>query len=172
MTYQPRDPFLPTSEIPPPRPKSTKPVWIVLGVIVAICLVFCAVGAIATSGEPEGKAKKTAVAEAPPPGVPDPGVRPSVTPPKPKPVKEKPKPINVGDGTYVVGDEIPAGIYKAKGAEDSAFVYCIWSVKSGEDIDDRYLDSGSASKTKAPQRVKLKMGQVFETSGCSNWTRQ
>ena len=81
MTPYPRDPFLPTSEIPPPPPKSVKPVWIALGVVAAICLVFCGVGAIAMSGDPE---PKTAIVDAsPPPGVPDPGVRPSVTPPKP-----------------------------------------------------------------------------------------
>jgi hypothetical protein len=175
-----QDPFLATSDIPPqpPKKKSTAAVWLALGAVIFV-LGICSVGAIlAGSTKPvqdriAEQQEKTL--ETPPPGlgVPDPGVRPSVTPTKPTPAPRKvAEPLKFGDGTYLVGDEIPAGTYKTPGASESAFQFCSWNVRSGEGSDADYLDGGVADKTKQQQRVKLKRGQVFDSQGCQDWVRQ
>lgn len=161
------DPFLPTGEVPPPpRPKSMKPVWVAL----AIVLLACGFGAVVLGAfNPSPKsAPQPSIAPYAEQGVPDPGVRPTPTPKTAKAPAIK----SFGDGTYLVGEDIPAGTYTSPGAEESAFTLCYWNVRAGDETDADYLKGGNADKIKAPQRVKLKKGQQFQTAGCADWIKK
>jgi hypothetical protein len=72
-----------------------------------------------------------------------------------------------GDGTYIVGEDIAAGTYRAQGSGDS----CYWARLSGlsgelGDIIANYL--GSAKTTVAVGASD----EAFETNGCCDWIKQ
>jgi hypothetical protein len=88
--------------------------------------------------------------------------------PKAKTAPAKPKPVTIGEGEWLVGEDVPAGRYRTPGAKDGILVYCSWLVTS-EGGDGELLDAGSVSSTTAPGRATLKAGQEFQTSGCEPW---
>ncbi len=81
------------------------------------------------------------------------------------------KPATFGDGTYLVGDDLPAGTYRSAGAAEGMFQLCSWSIKASDEQSARIVDIGTAGELTDRQRVKLKAGQEFETNGCAPWTR-
>jgi hypothetical protein len=72
-----------------------------------------------------------------------------------------------GDGTYVVGEDIEPGRYKASGSAQDSGAPCYWARLSGDggDIIDNGLQDG-------PQTVTVKAGELFETSRCGTWTKR
>jgi len=86
----------------------------------------------------------------------------STTKPKPAPVTIK------GDDIVHVGEDAPAGTYRAATAVDPG-ANCYWMKSSdaeGENIIDNDLPSGGR-----PQ-VTLKAGQWFTSSGCPTWVKK
>jgi flagellar biosynthesis chaperone FliJ len=69
-----------------------------------------------------------------------------------------------GDGTYVIGEDIPAGTYVSPGGSN-----CYWARLSGlggslDEIITNHLGSG-------PQTVAIPSSDVaFETTGCGEWS--
>lgn len=85
---------------------------------------------------------------------------------KPKPVA-KPKPTINGDTIVHVGEDVPAGTYRAQ--TDVAGMDCYWMKSSdaeGSNIIDNDLPSGGR-----PQ-VTLKRGQWFVSNRCATWIRR
>ncbi len=76
----------------------------------------------------------------------------------------KPVTPTVTDGTWTVGEDIPAGNYKVIGAGDR----CYWSITksgtNGRDIIDNAIGGGNL-------RVTLNAGQDFETKRCGTWAK-
>lgn len=77
----------------------------------------------------------------------------------------------VTDGTYLVGKDIPAGMYRTLGVlPGSGTQLCIWErAKDDSGSYDSFLDSRSGT---GPDRVTLRAGEYFRTDGCKPWTRQ
>lgn len=116
------------------------------------CAATLLLGAVACAGLPEPADKPTASASE--------EVKASS--------KKSKKVVTVGEGQYLVGEDIPAGTYKTKGALDSILPYCYWARRkdaSGE------LDAIIASNgfDNGPGRVTVKRGEIFETNGCHDW---
>lgn len=74
-----------------------------------------------------------------------------------------------GDGVYVVGKDVKAGVYKTTGPSGGNPVGCYYAFKNGTGADADILDNNIV---KGQSSVTLKPGQVFETSSCSDWIRQ
>ncbi len=145
--------------------------WIIgAAVLVIILLVLGCVGIFAAPDETPEAPIPTSASSGPTPPTEDP------TPPR----KGNPSsdgeagraPQQMGDGTWIVGEEMEAGVYRTPGAEDRGFVFCSWNVRGSEKSDADYLDGGTSDKTEDPQRAVLKKGNRFETSGCGVWKKQ
>lgn len=71
----------------------------------------------------------------------------------------------IKDGTWTVGEDMPAGTYKVIGAGER----CYWSItasgSNGSDIVDNHLGGGNL-------HVTLKAGQDFESKRCGTWVKQ
>lgn len=67
-----------------------------------------------------------------------------------------------GSGTYLVGTDVPAGVYRTAGpTQGHAICYFAWLADTGADA--RIVDN---STTAGPATVTVRDGQVFKTSGC------
>jgi len=147
-----------------PRRRRVWP-WILLAAAVAL-VAFCTIGAVvaATPGTTPGVVEEfapTLPAETPA------AKKATTTPAKPaKPAK--PAAATVDDGTWTVGDDIPAGTYKVNQPIASGSL-CYWAItktgSNGGDIVANDLPSGGRPS------VVVKRGQDFETNGCGTWTK-
>jgi hypothetical protein len=75
-----------------------------------------------------------------------------------------PAPVGVADGTWTVGEDLPAGTYKATGAGDTCYWAITRSGSNGSDIVDNAIGGGNL-------RVTVKAGQDFETKRCGTWVK-
>jgi hypothetical protein len=64
-----------------------------------------------------------------------------------------------GDGVYLVGKDIPAGSYVARGSSG-----CYWArlSRNGNDILGNHFGAGQV-------RATINSGELFETQGCGTW---
>ncbi|MBP2413058.1 hypothetical protein JOF48_001857 [Arthrobacter stackebrandtii] len=73
----------------------------------------------------------------------------------------------IGDGMWVVGDDVEPGVYKAKSDVGSS---CYWAIlasgTNGDDIISNDLPGGGTPS------VTLAAGQDFKSSRCGQWIRQ
>jgi len=106
----------------------------------------------------EGRAKEAAAASTPP--EPKPTAKP-----RPKP---KPQPVRVGDGTYLVGEDIPAGTYVSPGGRlDGAPCVAFASTEPGD------LGTWLRGNTSEGQNiVKVSAGEYFSVQYCRPFVRQ
>ncbi|MDG4826009.1 hypothetical protein O7635_29520 [Asanoa sp. WMMD1127] len=83
------------------------------------------------------------------------------------PAPPKPATPTIEDGTWTVGDDIPAGTYKVR--EPISDGLCYWSItktgSNGADIVQNDLGG------KGRPSVVLKKGQDFETARCGTWVK-
>lgn len=79
-----------------------------------------------------------------------------------------PRPQGIGEGTFVVGDDIHPGRYKARAKPGDSCYWARLKDDSGEldSIIANNLTDGAASVT-----IKASDG-AFETRGCTPWIRQ
>lgn len=95
------------------------------------------------------------------------GIEPDITvPAAEEPVEEEPAgPLtSIGEGTYLVGEDVKAGSYKTDGPTGDM---CYWARRSD---DSGELDAIIANDiVKGPGRVTLKKGEFFETNSCETW---
>lgn len=89
--------------------------------------------------------------------------------PKAKPAekKEEPKPETFGDGTYLVGDEMPAGRYKVTVPDDSWG--CYWERNSDDSGEFDAIIANEAGESGAKMSVTVNEGEFFNTSDCGEW---
>ena len=89
--------------------------------------------------------------------------RPTSAPPK----QAAPKTIG-GDDLVHVGEDVPAGTYRAvKSVQDGDL--CYW-VKSSDAEGEKILDNDIP--TGGRPQVTLKSGQWFKSQGCPDWARK
>lgn len=133
----------------------------------ALVLGVCALGGIgaAVSGGVHGQARaSTPVA----PGVQHAAPSTAASPaPPPVTVAAAPVVPSVGEGSWTVGEDLPAGIYKVTGAPKECYwaIYTSGQNQSFDALIDNHLGGGNL-------RVTLKAGQDFETKRCGTWVKQ
>lgn len=73
----------------------------------------------------------------------------------------------IAEGTWTVGEDIPAGTYKVTGAPGNCYwaIYPAGTNQALDKIIDNHLGGGNL-------RVTLKAGQDFETARCGTWVKQ
>lgn len=150
-----------------PRRRRVWP-WILLAAAVAL-VGLCSVGALVV-----GSTATPAAVESFAPTLPAeaPSAKPTTAAPAAKPAKPSkpapPPPATVDDGTWTVGEDIPAGTYKVNQPVDAGAM-CFWSItktgSNGQNIIANDLPSGGRPS------VVLKKGQDFETNRCGTWTK-
>jgi hypothetical protein len=83
-----------------------------------------------------------------------------------------PKPVATikGDDLVHVGEDVPAGTYRAiDPIGDGPFDYCFWT-KSRDAEGSDIIDIGSP--TGGRPQVTVKAGQWFKSQGCPEWRKQ
>ncbi|MCX4570327.1 hypothetical protein ACFYMR_06645 [Streptomyces albogriseolus] len=162
----------------PGQPTRDRRRWLTYG---AVALVFLLIGvgigtssgsadtgeatAARTKAGPRPTATVTETAEAEP--------APTVTETETvtaKPAKtEKPGPATSfsGEGEYLVGEDIKAGIYKTAGAEDE--FGCYW--ERAKDASGEFDSIIANNNLNGPGRVTLNNGEYFKTNRCQEWKR-
>ncbi|MEW1754683.1 hypothetical protein [Streptomyces angustmyceticus] len=172
-------PYAPPPVAQPPKKKHSA-LRIAVGVVCA-CIVFGLGTAVGSGGD---GAEKTVAKPAPTVTVTVTAKAAAVKPKsaaKPaekarsaaKPAKEADAPtgpdITVGEGSYLVGEDIAAGMYKTAGPDASDSPLCYWERakdSSGE------MDSIIANDTpQGPARVTVNKGETFKTNGCKEWVK-
>jgi hypothetical protein len=152
---------------PPPAKKHTAR-NVVLGIVFGI-LLLCLIGGIASlaNGGNDKAAPLVNAKTFEPPATP---AAKSSSAPKPvKTVNPKPAPVTIGGDDIVhVGEDIPAGTYRAATSVEPGSL-CYWKKSSdaeGDNIIDNDIPTGGR-----PQ-VTLKSGQWFSTSNCPTWVKK
>ncbi|MET7797894.1 hypothetical protein [Streptomyces decoyicus] len=169
---QPPHPFAPPQVAEPPK-KNHAALKIAVGVVCA-GIVF-GLGAAVGSGNDGGKKTEAK---------PGPTVTVTVTAKTAKARAEKSKsgakPVEraeapaapdatVGQGSYLVGEDIAAGTYKTGGPAASDVPLCYWArAKDSSGEMDSIIANGTPQ---GPARVTVNKGETFETNGCKEWTK-
>lgn len=135
----------------------------------ALILGVCALGGIgaAVSGGVHGQARSSAPVTTGAQHVASPAVTAASPPPPAVTVAAAPVALSVGDGTWTIGEDAPAGTYKATGAPKECYwaIYTSGQNQSFDALIDNHLGGGNL-------RVTLKAGQDFETKRCGTWVKQ
>ncbi|MGW7491560.1 hypothetical protein [Streptomyces sp. NPDC054786] len=165
-------PYAPPPAAQPPRKKHPA-LRIAVGVVCA--LIVFGLGAAVGSGS-DGTKKAEAK--------PAPTITVTVTAKAAKAKLEKPtggaKPVEktgvpagpdatVGQGSYLVGEDIAAGTYKTRGPAASDVPLCYWArAKDSSGEMDSIIANGTPQ---GPARVTVNRGETFETNGCRDWAK-
>ncbi|MGH9248342.1 MAG: hypothetical protein ACRD0W_02320 [Acidimicrobiales bacterium] len=72
-----------------------------------------------------------------------------------------------GEGLFVVGEDISAGEYKTSGPSGNNIAGCYYAFMSDTSATAEIVDNNILQ---GQGRVTLSDGDVFETSGCADWT--
>lgn len=173
-------PYTPPPAAQPPKKKHAA-LRIAVGVVCAL-IVFGLGNAVGSGGTKKAEAKpaptvtvtvtaKAAKAAAEKPRSAAKPAEKAKSAAKPAQVTEAPAgpDVTVGDGSYLVGEDIAAGMYKTAGPAGSDIPMCYWERakdSSGE------MDSILANDTpQGPARVTVNKGETFKTNGCKEWVR-
>jgi hypothetical protein len=156
------------------RKSNRKILWLIAGLIGALALLLC--GGILTSSADDAARVGTIEATETGAGSPSPGavvgsagakaaqsVKPTRSP--------KPVPQISGDDIVHVGEDVPAGVYRAIDSisDDGPFSICYW-LKSSDAEGSKIIDNGLP--TGGRPQVTLKAGQWFSSQGCPDWRKQ
>lgn len=148
------------------KPRRSVPLLIAVLVGSGLTLVSCIGGvAVGAAGQPAAKPAPAASTVTKTVQLPAPAAS-TVTITKPAeaaPPPPAPK-ATIGEGTWSVGDDFPAGTYKATGAGAT----CYWAISkggsNGSDIIENHMGGGNL-------RVTLKAGQEFTSNRCGTWDK-
>ena len=89
------------------------------------------------------------------------------SPPAKKTAPPKPTASTMGEGTYQIGVDAPAGRYKAVVPADS--YNCYWE-RSEDDSGDSIIANNNLNAG-ARASVSVQKGEFFTSSGCGTWTK-
>jgi hypothetical protein len=90
-----------------------------------------------------------------------------VKPPAPAAPPPPPAAATIGEGSWTVGEDFPAGTYKTTGAGET----CYWAIyKPGSNIggSEGILENHNGGGN---LRVTLQKGQGFESDRCGTWSK-
>lgn len=156
----PQPPFDgPTEPMKPPKRKRTVPLFVAILGALGVGLVSCVAGNATGGGTPKAApapaaSTVTKVVQAPAPAASTVTITKEAAPPAPK--------DKIEDGTWTVGTDFPAGIYRTVGAGTD----CYWSItksgSNGQDIINNHIGGGNLT-------VTLKQGQDFTSNRCGTW---
>jgi hypothetical protein len=92
---------------------------------------------------------------------------------KPPTTKPPPAAATFGDGTWLVGSDIPAGTYKAKVPENDLFSYpCYWARLRSTDGSFAAIIANGNEGGGAQVVVTIKStDKAFKSDGCGTWTK-
>lgn len=161
----------PYSTPPAPAKRRTgRTVGIVAAVVVLLCLfgsvIAAAVGGDDNTPRPltaQDQANRQAATATPTTATTtSPAATATTTTPAAKPTKATPEPVRIGEGSYRVGEDIPAGRYKAVERADSE---CYWAREKGTSIIDNNIGGGF------PQFTTRKGEDVTIGYGCPEFER-
>jgi hypothetical protein len=143
-----------------PRPKKSNRNKILAGVLGALVLMCCglSIPVLASMLDQDDPVSVGGQIEVP---------SPVSTMPTP-PAKAAPK--TIGEGQWIVGEDVEAGRYKTEGADPDILALCVWTVYKTEGQNP--ITFGSTDQANAPGRVTLRKGNAFHTTGCKPWVRQ
>lgn len=80
-----------------------------------------------------------------------------------------PAAATVGEGQWIVGEDMAAGDWRMVEAYEDGGIGCFWSIyKAGSNQSD-IIQNDIVTGGKA--RVSVKKGQEFETQGCGDWEK-
>lgn len=160
-------------QTPPPARKSKKKGFVIgaLILVIGVCLLLCAgiVAAISPNTSAENVPSRTHTIEPPVTGTKAPVAAAPTKAPKSSGPSATAKTYKInGDDVVHVGEDIPAGTYRAAGdvAEGG---YCYWQKSS--DSEGQQIISNGAPQGGRPE-VKLKAGQWFSSQGCPDWIKR
>ncbi|WNZ10998.1 hypothetical protein [Streptomyces sp. 11x1] len=75
-----------------------------------------------------------------------------------------------GGGTFIVGEDIEAGVYRSDGPQGGDVTYCSWTRLN--DATHEAGDTIAANGGSGPDTVTIKESdKAFSTSGCRPWVR-
>jgi len=93
------------------------------------------------------------------------------TPDKTQPAEKAPKALTFGDGTWTIGDQMPAGTYRTVVPHDSTT--CVWERLSG--LDGSLADIITSGLQNADAHVTVTISKTdkgFMSLGCGNWIKK
>lgn len=92
------------------------------------------------------------------------------TPAEPEQPTQRPTDEIPGDGTFLFGEDIKPGTYRAAGPADSAIPNCYWARLSGTSGElDEIIANGN---TAGPATVTISSSdRAFQTTGCETWKK-
>ncbi|UYB43624.1 hypothetical protein SLV14_006623 [Streptomyces sp. Je 1-4] len=161
-------PFAPPRATEPPEKKRAT-LKIAVGVVCA-CIVFGLGAAVGGGKKAEAKLAPTATvtvtAKAAKANADKPkrGAKPAE-----KPAAPAGPDTTVGQGSYLVGEDMAVGTYRTGGPAASDVSLCYWARAQDSSGD---MDSILAHGTpQGPVRVTVSEGETFETNGCKEWTK-
>jgi hypothetical protein len=146
-----------------------------VGVLVGVVGVTVAVAAHGGDSASQGPVTRVTVTAEPAAGAtvtvtaepaPQPAPTPTTPPPPPASPTPKPLPHRVGDGTYLVGKDIPAGTWRNNGSYQNGGLCVAYASSKPSDISS-YL-RGSTSKGAAI--VMVNKGEYFNVAYCNPFT--
>lgn len=170
--YPPQMPFGPAHDEPPRARYAPRPWWrrgwfvapfsMMIGVLVGAGVASTGgTTTTTTSSGPSAAAAGPASAAKPAPAKAS-----AAAPAKPA----APKVVTIEDGTWVVGEDVPAGTYKVtEPIADPGVGGCYWAItksgSNGGDIIQNDIPAGGRPK------VVLRKGQDFSTQRCGTWAK-
>lgn len=83
-----------------------------------------------------------------------------------------PRPLEFSDGDYIIGDDIPFGMYTSAGAKDDVFDLCIVSSTSPGASHWPILKSANTDDRIIVRLTKENDGDVLSVSGCKPLERR
>lgn len=83
-----------------------------------------------------------------------------------------PRPLEYSDGDYIIGDDIPYGMYVSAGAKDDVFDLCIVSSTSPGASHWPILKSANTGDRIIVRLTKENTGDVLSISGCKPLERR
>ncbi|MFD3931006.1 hypothetical protein [Streptomyces sp. NPDC058614] len=75
-----------------------------------------------------------------------------------------------GDGTFVVGQDIEAGIYRSAGPQGGLDPYCSWQRLSGTSGEAGDIIAANATKGRTTVTIAA-TDKAFTTTGCKSWQK-
>jgi hypothetical protein len=79
-----------------------------------------------------------------------------------------PAPSGIGEGTYIVGEDLQPGRYQAAADQNGL---CYWARLKDDSGDNDSIIANNATSGRASVTISSSDG-AFETSGCTTWVRQ
>ncbi|MGW5122509.1 hypothetical protein ACWEQ7_00305 [Streptomyces sp. NPDC004069] len=166
----------------PGQPARSRRQWLKYGAVALVSLLIgVGIGTSGSSAEtdeetadtkaaprPTVTVTETAEAEAPEPAPTVTETETVTVTAKPKKTK-KPGPAAAfsGEGEYLVGEDIKAGIYKTAGPKDE--FGCYW--ERAKDASGEFGSIIANNNLNGPGRVTLNSGEYFKTNRCQEWKR-